>query len=126
MSGNAAMCLPFITVVLGLKPGEEALKRVPTFSGNKDEKVQEKRKDNAGAQPAETEQAALQATTLSLVNTHSLRNAPAKTMKVWLGEGMGSILKTGAGEDVENGIHGPGGIPSEVGSGEDGIKGQHQ
>ena len=44
------MCLSPITVVLGLKSGEEALKGVPTFSGNEDGKEQEKHKDNAGAQ----------------------------------------------------------------------------
>lgn len=88
------MCLSPITVVLGLKPGKEALKGVPTFSGSEDEKEQEKHQDNAGAQPSETGQAALQATTLlSLVNAHSAWNAPAKMTKVWLGEGLGSIPK---------------------------------
>ena len=76
-------CVSPITVVLGLNPGEDALKGIPTFSGNDKEKEQEKQKDKAGTQPAETGQAALQATTLlSLVNAHSSWNAPAKMTKV--------------------------------------------
>ena len=46
--------------------------------------------------------------------------------KVWLGEGPGVHSETGAEKDVEVGICGPGGIPSEISGGEDGVGGQHQ
>ena len=81
-----------ITVVLGQTPDKESLKGVPTFTGTGEK--EEQQKDTQLAQQPETNQAALQASTLlSLVSAHSSWNAPAKMTKVWLGEGLGSIPK---------------------------------
>ena len=90
------LLLSYVTVSLGKVPSGGALEALPTFSekdGAQKEKADEsspKHKDNDPPAARVAQQAN---TLMSLLNANAEWNAPAKTSRVWLGEGLGSIPK---------------------------------
>ena len=77
----------FIAVSLGKMPGEEALKGTPLFSKG------EKAGATVTLEPTSGRVAQQANTLMSLINAHKSLSVASKGSRVWLGEGLGSILK---------------------------------
>ena len=77
----------FLTVSFGKLPGSDALESVPLFPTSKEADSNEPRDPAAARVVQQTN------TLMSLINAHESLNVASKTSRVWLWEGLGSILK---------------------------------
>ena len=92
--GRVCVCVQFYffyaTVTLGVVPGKDTLTGVPLFSkesGSVTGAPKESQESSSARVAQKTN------TLMSLIKAHESLNAPSKSSRVWLGEGLGAIPK---------------------------------